>query len=164
VADRPSAKPRKKRDETRPDLQGTSTRKCQCPWTATLPRQFDSCWLLQIVTNFHNHGPHSVRQPILPSLQISNLLAHETKIRRITNTKGSSRSIAAFLRTEGARCTPRDVYNFGYKIRSEYLGDLTPIQWLMDELQRQDFYFTKDVDPATNRSRRLFYMEVLNLL
>jgi hypothetical protein len=53
---------------------------------------------------------------------------------------------------------PQDLYNLGQRIWIESLGGLTPIQWLKEQLDLQGYYNCIDIDPASNKVTRLFYI------
>jgi hypothetical protein len=70
----------------------------------------------------------------------------------------STRTIIGKLRSIGAKALPRDIYNYGQRIRVESLGGLTPIQWLKQELNRLGYYNEIDFNETTNKVTRLFYI------
>jgi hypothetical protein len=114
-------------------------------------------WQLQVKQLAHNHPP-SLNASAHPTLRKRDLEKHQAEITRSYNAGESTRTIISALRAKGAKCLPRNIYNFGLKIRLESLGGLTPIQWLKEELDRQGYYNKIDVDSTTNKVTRLFYI------
>jgi hypothetical protein len=153
---KPCSKPRKKRSEDG-ILAGTGSRKTDCPFQLRLQIGFDGIWHLYCNKLAHNHPP-SLNSSAHPTFRRRDVKKHEDEIIRSYNTGESTRTIIAKLREMGAKARPRDIYNFGQKIRLESLGWLTPIQWLKQELDLQGYYNKIDIDEKTNKVTRLFYM------
>jgi hypothetical protein len=153
---KPSAKPRKKRSEDGV-LDGTASRKTNCPFQLRLDINENKTWKLIVNQLAHNHLP-SLNASAHPSLRRRDLEKHQDEIKRSYNAGESTRTIITKLRELRAKARPRDIYNFGQRIRLESLGGLTPIQWLKEELDRQGYYNKIDFNKTTNKVTRLFYM------
>jgi hypothetical protein len=117
----------------------------------------DGVWRLYCNRLYHNHGP-SVNSSAHPKLRARDLEKHQDEIKRSYNAGESTRTIIAKLRALGSRPLSRDIYNLGQRMRVESLGGLTPIQWLVRELDILGYYSKIDVDETTNKVTRLFYM------
>jgi len=150
------ANPRKKRG-LNGVLAGTGSRRRECPFQLRLQLKEDGIWHLFINKLYHNHEP-SINSSAHPSFRRRDLEGHYDEVRRSYNAGDTTRAIIAKLRALGAKALPRDVYNLGQRMRIQSLGGLTPMQWLVKELDRLGYYNKINFDETTNKVTRLFYM------
>lgn len=109
----------------------------------------DGLWRMDIKEESHNHPP-SQNAAAYPVFRRQDIEKHRDMITRSYNAGESTRTIMAALRTKGAQCLPRNIYNFGQKIRLESLGRKAPIQWLKEELDISRFSSATDNCLFTN--------------
>jgi hypothetical protein len=71
----------------------------------------------------HNHPP-CLNASAHPTFRKQDVEKHFDQIKRSYNAGESTRTIISALRAKGAKVLPRNVYNFGHKLRLESLGGL----------------------------------------
>lgn len=126
---------------------GTGSKKCGCQYKITIKPSESKKWVI-IPKNSHNHGRNSssIAHPAHRIAALQNTLRAE-----ILNAANSGSSISqimsAFREREGFNLIGKDISNIIQKERQKQLGGMTPLQWLLKELQDNGYnprFETKD--------------------
>jgi hypothetical protein len=138
----------------------TASMKEGCPWRAEIRLQ-NSVWTTTTVSSKSMHSHQSTIPSALSSHRISSLEAEE--IREILELAKSGLGPAMILsklrlhdHERTVLLTPKDISNIIQGDRAKKLGERTPTQWLLDELQHQGFAVSY-TQHSSGHLQRLFY-------
>jgi hypothetical protein len=136
-----------------------ASRKTNCPFRIIAQEQEDGRWKGYIKEEYHNHeaSDSPIAHPSNRTKQLDMEKEAKDLVSSLLARKTSVSTIRAELRNKWRiEVTKRDIYNMGQRLRNETLGGKTPIQWLVDELERLKFFVHIDTD-ENNRVTRLFF-------
>lgn len=138
-----------------------SSRRNDCPFSAVAKlNTADDCWYLTDVRNpDHNHvatlaGAHPALRKLAMTVDVRKEIAQQVRV------GVSSNQILTTLRLDTDQENPlfkrSDIYNVKSHIRSLALGTYTPVQALLEHLQRDDWFFKHEEDES-HRVTKLFF-------
>ena len=111
----------------------TSTRMIECPFDVRVQRMEVGTWKVHVVDSTHNH--RAVEPSALPQYR-KPTESQKASIHSLHSSGVAPRYILAQIlqRDSSSLITLRDIYNEIFRARKERLGDLTPIEALVAEL------------------------------
>ena len=137
----------------------TGTRTTGCPFMVKLMRQLDEDevnWRVEVVNPSHNH--EASFDPKVHLCHRKRTRDQLDQIKALTTAGQSGRVILTTLLQQDADAmlVSRDVYNERSSLRRERLGGLTPIEALIEALDKDDdWVFEVNIDPESRRAELL---------
>ena len=138
----------------------TATRLIDCPFSCFAVDKVNEGWVLVVRDSSHNHEPTSEgSHPSLRKLAMTKEVM--TSIDTQFRAQATPSQVISSLRLEDDDCILRtkDIYNAKQAIRLKNLGPLSPMQFLLRSLKRDNWYFQYRAGERSQEVTHLFFVE-----
>ena len=137
--------------------RNTGSRMTECPFEVRLMRTSSGTWKVTVVDSNHNHQPsEDTRQ----HTAYRKPTKHENdRIDQLTQAGLAPKFIVSALHTENPQTLvgSKEVYNHKVKQKKQQLGDLTPVEALVDEFIKDDNWALRYTTDAAGHINLLFF-------
>lgn len=137
-----------------------ATRLIDCPFSCFALDKKDVGWILVVRDSSHNHEATSEGfHPSLRKLAMNKEIM--TSIDTQLKAQATPSQVMTSLRLQDDNCflKKKDIYNVKQAIRLKNLGPLSPIQYLLRELERDNWYFQFRMQEISHEVTHLFFVE-----
>ncbi|XP_058218516.1 PKS-NRPS hybrid synthetase cheA-like [Rhododendron vialii] len=142
----------------------TGTKKCDCPFKLRgVPQPPNGVmWSLKVVKGFHNHEPaegfegHEYPSRLTPIQQ---------QLVRDMSSSTAPREILNLLRQQDSSISTgiRSIYNVKAQYKKEQLGDLSPIGYILNELNEKHYIYNYLTNEHTNEITDILWIHPTSL-
>ena len=138
----------------------SGTRLIDCPFTCFALDKMNVGWVIVIRNPSHNHTPTiegahpAICKMALTADVIANIdnqsKAHATPSQILTSMR---------LQEDNCALKTKDIYNVKQAIRRKALGYLSPIQSLLNALEKENWFYKYETTPISKEITHLFFVE-----
>ena len=137
-----------------------TSRLIDCPFSCFALNKVNVGWVLVVRNATHNHDPTSeASHPSLRKLTMTNDIM--TSIDSQLKAQTTPGQVLTSLRLDDNNCIlhKKDIYNARQSLRRKTLGPLSPMQYLLQNLERDNWFFQYRATELSNEVTHLFFVE-----
>ncbi len=137
-----------------------STRLVKCSFSCFALNKVDVSWILVVRNSSHNHSL-IIEEAHFVLRKLAIISETVSKIDNQSKTQVTSAQVLIFMRLEDEDCIlkSRDIYNVKQSIRRNILESLTSIQFLLQNLKRDNWYYRYQTTLFAHEVIHLFFVE-----
>ncbi len=138
----------------------SSTRLVNCLFFCFALNKVDVSWILIVRDSSHNHSS-TIEKAHSALRKLAIIFDTVSKIDNQSRTQATSAQVFIFMRLEDEDCIlrSRDIYNVKQAIRRKILESLTSTQFLLKNLNEDNWYYRYRITSLTHEITHLFFVE-----